>query len=94
MHAVVVVVDIEAGKVEEADQVLKSVVVPAVSQAPGFVSGTWVHSVDGMQGQSLVVFESEETAKAAAAALAAEGPPPEAPVKLVSVNVFKVAAQA
>lgn len=93
MHAVVVAVDIEGGKLEQATQMLNSVVVPAVSQSPGFVSGVWVHSVDGAHGQSIMVYENEETAKAAAAALEADGPPPGAPVKLVSVNVFEVAAQ-
>lgn len=93
MHAVVVHVEIDAGKADEAQTLLDEGVVPQVKQAPGFVSGTWAHSADGTRGQGLILFDSEDAAKAAATQ-AAEGPPPGGPVKFVSAEVFEVVAQA
>ena len=40
---------------------LREEVVPAISQAPGFVAGYWTGGDDG--GMSMVVFESEDAAR-------------------------------
>ena len=60
MHAVVVKVtinDAEAGLSE-----LREVVVPRVSQAPGFVTGHWTRK--DSSGMSMMIFESEDAANA------------------------------
>jgi len=93
MHAVVVTVGIESGKADEATAILRNQVVPDVKATPGFVSGTWARSEDGANGHSVVLFENEETAKAALA-LAKQGPPPGAPVKILYAEVYEVLAQA
>jgi hypothetical protein len=72
MHAVVVRVSIS--DVETAQKGLKEEVVPVVSQAPGFVAGYWTRSDDGSNGQSMIVFESEEAARAAAERLGTNVP--------------------
>jgi hypothetical protein len=64
MHAVVVKVSIEDGSV--ATEFLRETVVPRVSQAPGFVAGYWVRLEGGDEGNSTIVFESEEAARGAA----------------------------
>jgi heme-degrading monooxygenase HmoA len=64
MHAVVVRVSIKDR--EAATQALKEDVVPAVSQAPGFVAGYWTRKEGSDQGLSMTVFESEDAANAAA----------------------------
>ena len=61
-----------------------------VSRAPGFVSGVWVR-LDGNKGRSIVVFESEEAANAAAGQLRAMA---RAGVTLDSVSVGEVVARA
>ena len=61
MHATVVRVRIK--DVEDATRDLQEKVVPAVSQAPGFVAGYWTREGNG--GLSMIVFESEEAAQAA-----------------------------
>ena len=63
MHAVVVKVSISDGPA--ATEYLRETIVPAVSQAPGFVAGYWVR-LGGDEGNSVVVFESEDAARAAA----------------------------
>ena len=72
MHAVVVRVSIS--DVETAQKGLEEVVVPRVSQAPGFVAGYWTRSDDGSNGQSMIVFESEDAARTAAERLGANVP--------------------
>jgi hypothetical protein len=64
MHAVVVRVSI--GDAEIAERGLREKVVPGVSSAPGFVAGYWTRSDDGGNGLSMLVFESEDAARAAA----------------------------
>jgi hypothetical protein len=93
MHAVLGTVEIDANRADEAHELLNSFTVPNAKQAPGFISGTWCRSADGTRAHSLVLFESEATAKAAAERLA-QGPPPGAPVRVVSADVFEVLAQA
>jgi hypothetical protein len=88
MHAVVVNVTIsdpEAGEV-----VLREQVVPRVSQAPGFVAGYWFEPA-GDQGWSVVLFESEEAARAAADRIPTQ--PPEN-VTIQNVDVRGVVANA
>ncbi len=89
MHAVVVKVNIQdAGPAEEY---LKAEVVPRVSQAPGFVAGYWSRSDDGSNGLSMLVFESEEAARAISGQVV---PPDEAPVTVEDVEVREVVASA
>jgi hypothetical protein len=70
MHAVVVNVTIN--DVDAATTALHDQVVPQVSQAPGFVAGYWV-GLDEGRGTSIVVFESEDAARAAASQAQAPG---------------------
>ena len=61
MHAIVVRVSISDFKT--AQKGLEEKVVPRVSQAPGFVAGYWTRSDDGSNGQSMIVFDSEDAAR-------------------------------
>ena len=63
MHAVVVRVSIQ--DFEAAKKGLKENVIPAVTQAPGFVAGYWTRSEDGSNGIGMVLFDSQESANAA-----------------------------
>jgi hypothetical protein len=64
MHAVMVKVSVTDAPV--ATEYLRETVVPGVSQAPGFVAGYWVRLEGGDEGNSLIVFESADAARAAA----------------------------
>jgi hypothetical protein len=90
MHAVVVRVKI--GDVEIARKGLREQVVPRVTQAPGFVAGYWTGSEDGHDGLSMLVFESEDAARAAAE-MVSTGNAPET-VTLESVEVREVVEHA
>ena len=91
MHAVVVRVKI--GDFDEARQALRNEVVPQVSQAPGFIAGYWTRSEEGHEGLSMVLFDSEDSARAAAERVREQGGVPEA-VTLESVEVREVVEHA
>ncbi len=87
MHAVVFGVTIHDRM--EAERVLKEQLVPNVSQAPGFINGTWVN-IGESEGTSMIVFESEDAARQFA-----EGdPPPTDAVTIETVTVGEVVARA
>ena len=73
---------------EQAVKALNEEVVPRVSAQPGLVAGYWMRPEAG-QGRSLVVFESEEAARAAAEI--AQANVPEF-VTVESVDVVEVIA--
>ena len=87
MHAVVVRVTIN--EPEEATRGLREDVVPTVSQAPGFVAGYWTRR--DQTGLSMIVFESEDAAKAAGDQIPAGMPDG---VELQDVEVREVVANA
>jgi hypothetical protein len=85
MHAVVLnvtVTDADAATAALLDQV-----VPQVSQTPGFVAGYWVR-LDAGRGTAVVVFESEDAARSAAA----EAQPPGDLMTFDSIEVGEVVA--
>ena len=85
MHAVVVDITI---KDPVAGKEMLGELVPKIASAPGFVTGWWL-AVDEGGGHSVVVFESEEAARAAADTAVM---PPEAPIAVDSVKVCEVVA--
>jgi hypothetical protein len=93
MHALLVQLEIDPGRAEEAIGFLQNVAVPMIRQGPGFVSGTWMRSLDGAATRSLMIYEDEASASAAAER-AAQGPPPGAPTRFVAAEVFEVMVQA
>ena len=64
MHAVVI--NVRVDDQDAARAALRDQVVPQVAATPGFVAGYWV-GLDGGRGTTVVVFESEDAARSAAA---------------------------
>lgn len=94
MHAVIVTVEIDPARGEEAEEELHGTVVPQVKQAPGFLSGTWLRTADGTRGHGVVLLESEDAAEAVARRAEEGAPPPGGPVSFVSAEVLRVVTQA
>ena len=88
MHAVIVSVTINDG--EEATEHLRSVIVPTVKQAPGFVAGYWMRG-EGDKGRGTIVFESEDDARAVGDQIQQD---PGGAVTLDSVEVGEVVESA
>jgi heme-degrading monooxygenase HmoA len=70
MHATVVRVSVDDP--ESSVEALRSQVVPRISELPGFQAGYWTRS--GTSGLSIVVFDSEEAANAAAGQVRSAAP--------------------
>ena len=92
MHAVVGQVKVDTAKEGEARQLLEEITVPRAKGLAGFSSGYWARALDGDQGHSFLLFDTEANAQAAAEVIS-QGPPPGAPVTFVSVTVCEVIAQ-
>ena len=89
MHAIAVKVSIS--DFESATKGLKETVVPRVKQAPGFVAGYWTNSDDKSNGLGMIVFESEDAARAVEGRLRDDVPEG---VTIESTEVREVAASA
>jgi hypothetical protein len=87
MHGVVVRVSIQNR--DGAEAALRERVVPNVSKAPGFVAGYWLGAE--RDGLSLVVFDSEENARAMADRVRSVAPEQ---VTVEEVDVREVVAHA
>lgn len=85
MHAVVTKVNVQDGPA--ATEFLREKIVPQVSQAPGFVTGFWIRLEGADEGNSFVVFESEDAARAVAGQISdSVGSNPGVTLKDVSVG--------
>ena len=94
MHAMLVTVDIDGARVEESTKLLHEVTIPTVKSQPGFVRGSWLRTADGTSGRGVVIFDTEDNANTVASGLRDQGLPADGPVKIKSVDVFEVVAEA
>ncbi len=86
MHAVVVKATLHDS--EKATKFLREQVIPSLRQAPGFVGAQWVMLGEN-SGTSMLTFETEEAARAAAEQLR-EDPPPGDAVTIASAEIGEV----
>jgi hypothetical protein len=94
MHALVTRVTIH--NADRTREVLTSQVVPQVSRAPGFKTGYWTWQTDGgaLNGLAMMMFDSEENARAAGDRISAVATDASDDVTLDSVEVREVVASA
>jgi hypothetical protein len=94
MHALVVRVTIHNR--DRTREVLNDQVVPQVSGAPGFETGYWTWSTGGgaLNGLSMIMFDSEENARAAGDRISAIAAEASDDVTLDGVEVREVVASA
>ena len=90
MHAALVTLTIDPNHAPAAAEALMSDILPRVRSASGFVAGYWLEPADG-QGSSIVLFETEEQARAAAPPLSSWAAPG---VVITDVEFRRVAATA
>jgi hypothetical protein len=90
MHAVVVRSTLHDA--EQGRKFLREDGIPRISQAPGFVDARWVR-LDENTGTSMLTFETEDAARAAAEYLMAN-PPPSSAVTINTIEVGEVVERA
>lgn len=91
MFAVVVREAGDAAKIDGSAGIVSENVAPRVREAPGFVSALWMSDGAG-KTLNVIVFSSEETARAGLQAARAAPRPPF--MSMESVDVFTVLASA
>ena len=94
MQALVVRVTIH--NADRTREVLNGQVVPQVSGAPGFKTGYWTWSTGGgeLNGLSMIIFDSEENARAAGDRISAVAANARDDVTLDGIEVREVVASA
>ena len=93
MHAVIVEVDVSGADRETALQRLRDEIVPRVASSAGFQSGTWLRPTEEQKGFSMILFDTEDNARAAAQNVSV-GAEPQPGVTVTRSEVREVAAQA
>ena len=88
-HAVVLQVKLPESPPEEAEQMLKEIVIPTAKAQSGFQKGIWMRAADNA-GMGVVLFDTQKNAESAVSALK---PPPGGP-ELLSTTVYEVGAEA
>ena len=88
MYAVFSKVSFPEGQLDAAKNVLEAHIAPATKALPGFIDATWFG--DSRSGHGLVVFDSEEHARA----METMEVPPDGPQKLELVEVYEVHGRA
>ena len=92
MYAIVGTSKLSFENADDAGQMANGLL-SKLRSAPGFVTGSFARSADGNNGRSMILFETEEQAKAAADS-ARSNIPAGSPVEIVSLEVYEVVAHA
>lgn len=93
MYAVLIEVDVAGVDRAGGIETLRERIVPAITQLPGFQSGTWLTGNEDGKGLSLTVWDSEEHARAMAERFGI-GSSPAASASVARCEVREVAATA
>jgi hypothetical protein len=94
MYAIVIDVKVDLTRDDEARSMVSEMIVPRAKTHPGFARGYWLRALQGDVLRTVQLYDSEDDARATASEVASEGPPPGAPVALVSVDTYEVIASA
>jgi hypothetical protein len=92
MYVIHVAVSFKPGRTDEATRMLTEYVVPMSKQRPGFLKGTWFGDAES-KGFAVLTYSSRDHAEQAAAAMS-DGPEPDAPFTLASLEIYPVQAEA
>jgi len=93
MHGVVIDVKVDPNREQEARDMLNNIVVPRAKTHQGIINGYWLRDVSGDILRTIELYDTEANANELAERIRSQGPPPGAPVTLVSVNTYEVIAQ-
>ena len=93
MHGVVIDVKVDPNREQEARDMLNNIIVPRAKTHQGIINGYWLRDVKGDILRTIELYDTEANANELAERIRSQGPPPGAPVTLVSVNTYDVIAQ-
>jgi hypothetical protein len=94
MFGVIIEVRVDPNREGEARRMVHDFVVPKAKALPGFQGGHWLRDLEDDVIREVFTFDTEANARATAALVRSEGPPPGAPVTLHSVGAYELIARA
>ena len=93
MYGIIIDVSVEPNREEEAREMLNNMVIPRAKTHPGIAAGYWLRELGGDTLRSVQLYDTEKNALETAERIRSGGPPPGAPVKLISVKTYEVIAR-
>lgn len=92
MYGVIIDVKVDLNREEEARNMLNNMVVPRAKTHEGIAAAYWLRDMNGDILRALQLYDTRANALETAKLIGSQGPPPGAPVTLVSVNTYEVIA--
>jgi len=92
MYGIVIDVKVDPNREEEARNMLNNVVVPRAKTHQGIVSGYWLRDLNSDILRTVELYDTQANANETAERIRSQGPPPGAPVTLISISTFEVIA--
>ena len=92
MYGIVIDVKVDPNREQEARDMLNNMVVPRAKTHQGIVAGYWLRELNTDLLRSIQLYDTEVNANETAERIRSQGPPPGAPVSLVSVSTYQIIA--
>jgi hypothetical protein len=93
MYGIIIEVRVDPSREEEVRKMLENMILPSARTHKGIIAGYWLRSLDGDVLRAVQLYDTKTNARETADQIQSEGPPPGAPVSLVSVNTYEIIAQ-
>jgi hypothetical protein len=93
MYGIIVEVRVDPNREDEVRKMLENMIVPRARTHRGITAGYWLRSLEGDVLRAVQLYHTKGNAQETATQIQSEGPPPGAPVSLVSINTYEVIAQ-
>lgn len=93
MYGIVIDVKVDPNREEEARNMLNNMIVPRARTHEGIVAGYWFRELTTDILRTIQVYDTEANANVTAERIRSQGPPPGAPVTLISIHTYEVIAQ-
>ena len=93
MYGIIIDVKVDPNREGEARDMVDNMVVPRAKSHKGIVAGYWLRDTKGDILRSIQLYDNEANANETGDRIRSQGPPPDAPVTLVSVSIYEVIAQ-
>ena len=93
MYGLIIDVKLDPNREKEARDMLSNMVVPRARTHKGIVAGYWLRDVKEDILRTVELYDNEANANETGDRIRSQGPPPDAPVTLVSINTYEVIAQ-
>jgi hypothetical protein len=92
MYGIVIDVKVHQNREQEARDMLNNMVVPRARTHQGIVAGYWFRETNSDILRTIQLYDTEANALVTAERIRSQGPPPGAPITLVSVSTYEVIA--